>query len=103
MAQSLLQLHSGGLGRGQPPLQQSLPQQFQQQLPGFGGGGGAPPGSGNTLLSLLQGRGAIGAGAIGAGGAPPPSMSQPQVPDLHPILLPSVNDSRATTPRIMRA
>ena len=67
--QSLLSLHAGGMGRGQPPQQQ----QPQQQLQGLPFGGAGPqPGSGNALLQLLQGRGAIGASGL------PPALSQPQ-------------------------
>ena len=68
LPQSLLSLHAGGMGRGQLPQQQQ--QQQQQGLP-FGGAG-PQPGSGNALLQLLQGRGAIGASGL------PPALSQPQ-------------------------
>lgn len=66
LPQSLLSLHAGGMGRGQLPQQQQQP----QGLP-FGSAG-PQPGSGNALLQLLQGRGAIGASGL------PPALSQPQ-------------------------
>lgn len=64
------------MGRGQPPpqiqqLQQPPPQPQQQGLPFGGAGGGPQPGSGNALLQLLQGRGAIGASGL------PSALSQP--------------------------
>jgi hypothetical protein len=68
LPQSLLSLHAGGMGRGQLPQQQQQPQ--PQGLP-FGGAG-PQPGSGNALLQLLQGRGAIGASGL------PPALSRPQ-------------------------
>jgi hypothetical protein len=74
LPQSLLSLHAGGMGRGQLP-----PPQQPQGLP-FGGAG-PQPGSGNALLQLLQGRGAIGASGL------PPALSQPQ-PQVTPRSLP---------------